>query len=112
MATQQPDHDPQETQEWLDALQSVLDKEGAPRAHFLMDQLIHHARMAGDDMPISATTPYLNTIPLDKEERSAGNFELEHPDALERDGHRDERQQGVVRVGRPHRQLRFGRDLV
>ena len=78
MATQQPDHDPQETQEWLDALQSVLDKEGAQRAHFLMDQLIHHARMAGDDMPISATTPYINTIPVDKEERSAGNFELEH----------------------------------
>jgi pyruvate dehydrogenase E1 component len=78
MATQQPDHDPIETQEWLDALQSVLDNEGAARAHFLMDQLIHKARMAGDDMPISATTPYLNTIPLEKEERSAGNFELEH----------------------------------
>jgi pyruvate dehydrogenase E1 component len=43
-----------------------------------MDQLIHHARMAGDDMPISATTPYINTIPLEKEERSAGNMELEH----------------------------------
>jgi pyruvate dehydrogenase E1 component len=78
MATQIPDQDPQETQEWLDALQSVLEKEGATRAHFLMDQLIHHARMAGDDMPISATTPYLNTIPVDKEERSGGNMELEH----------------------------------
>jgi pyruvate dehydrogenase E1 component len=78
MATLQPDNDPQETQEWLDALQSVLEKEGAARAHFLMDQLIHHARMAGDDMPISATTPYINTIPVDKEERSAGNHELEH----------------------------------
>jgi pyruvate dehydrogenase E1 component len=78
MATQIPDHDPQETQEWLDALQSVLDKEGAQRAHFLMDQLIQKARKAGDDMPISATTPYLNTISAEKEERSAGNHELEH----------------------------------
>ncbi len=81
MATQQPeklDHDPLETQEWLDSLQSVLEKEGAARAHFLLDQLIHHARMAGDDMPISATTPYLNTISCDKEERSPGNKELEH----------------------------------
>ncbi|GAB4122429.1 MAG: pyruvate dehydrogenase (acetyl-transferring), homodimeric type [Sideroxydans sp.] len=78
MAQQQPDYDPQETQEWLESLQSVLEKEGAERAHFLIDQLIHHARLAGDDMPISATTPYLNTIPLDKEERSPGNFELEH----------------------------------
>jgi pyruvate dehydrogenase E1 component len=73
-----PDYDPQETQEWLDSLQSVLEKEGSDRAHFLIDQLIHHARLAGDDMPISATTPYINTIPQDKEERSAGNFELEH----------------------------------
>jgi len=74
----QPDHDPQETQEWLDSLQSVLEKEGGDRAHFLIDQLIHHARLAGDDMPISATTPYINSIPLDKEERSPGNKELEH----------------------------------
>lgn len=73
-----PDYDPQETQEWLESLQSVLEKEGAARAHFLLDQLIHHARLAGDDMPISATTPYLNTIPLDKEQRSTGNLELEH----------------------------------
>lgn len=78
MATQLPDYDPQETQEWLDALQSVLDKEGGDRAHFLIDQLINHARLAGDDLPISATTPYINSIPLDKEERSSGNKELEH----------------------------------
>ncbi len=78
MATQIPDHDPQETQEWLESLQSVLEKEGAQRAHFLLDQLINHARLAGDDMPISATTPYVNTIKLDKEERSSGNHELEH----------------------------------
>ncbi|HLY96767.1 MAG TPA: pyruvate dehydrogenase (acetyl-transferring), homodimeric type, partial [Sideroxyarcus sp.] len=78
MATDQPDYDPQETQEWLDALDSVLKNEGAERAHYLISQLIHQARMAGDDMPISATTPYLNTIPLDKEERSPGNKELEH----------------------------------
>ncbi len=78
MATQQNDYDPQETQEWLDALQSVLEKEGPARAHYLLDQLINHARLAGDDVPISATTPYINTIPVDKEERSAGNHELEH----------------------------------
>ncbi|MFZ5503699.1 MAG: pyruvate dehydrogenase (acetyl-transferring), homodimeric type [Pseudomonadota bacterium] len=78
MATQLPDHDPQETQEWLDSLRSVLEKEGAQRAHFLIDQLIRHARLAGDDVPISATTPYINSIPLEKEERSSGNHELEH----------------------------------
>jgi len=78
MATPQNDYDPQETREWLEALQSVLENEGAERAHYLLDQLINHARLAGDDMPISATTPYVNTIPVDKEERSPGNHELEH----------------------------------
>ena len=78
MATPQNDYDPQETREWLEALQSVLENEGAERAHYLLDQLINHARLAGDDMPISATTPYVNTIAVDKEERSPGNHELEH----------------------------------
>ena len=78
MAMQLPDYDPQETQEWLDALDSVLKNEGAERAHFLISQLIHQARIAGDDIPISATTPYINSIPLDKEQRSTGNMELEH----------------------------------
>ncbi|WP_035382998.1 pyruvate dehydrogenase (acetyl-transferring), homodimeric type [Ferriphaselus sp. R-1] len=81
MSTQQPqtvDLDPQETQEWLDALRSVLENEGSERAHFLLDQLIDHARLAGDDMPISDTTPYVNTIPVSREQRSTGNHELEH----------------------------------
>jgi len=73
-----PDYDPQETQEWVEALDSVLKHEGPERANFLISQLIIQARKAGDDMPISATTPYLNTIPLDKEERSTGNHDMEH----------------------------------
>ena len=73
-----PDIDPQETQEWLEALASVLENEGPQRAHFLITQLVDKARLAGADLPISETTPYLNTIPLDKEERSSGIHELEH----------------------------------
>ncbi|MBI4937114.1 MAG: pyruvate dehydrogenase (acetyl-transferring), homodimeric type, partial [Nitrosomonadales bacterium] len=73
-----PDIDPQETQEWLDALASVLQHEGPQRAHFLIEQLIAQARLAGTDLPVSATTPYLNTIPPDKEQRSSSNHELEH----------------------------------
>ncbi|OGT14964.1 MAG: pyruvate dehydrogenase (acetyl-transferring), homodimeric type [Gallionellales bacterium RIFCSPHIGHO2_02_FULL_57_16] len=73
-----PDNDPQETREWLDALESVLENEGAERAHFLLDQLIDKARSAGAGVPFSATTPYCNTIPPEKEQRSAGNHELEH----------------------------------
>jgi len=73
-----PDYDPQETQEWLDALESVLKHEGAERAHFLLAQMIDKARSAGAGVPFSATTPYVNTIPLEQEERSTGNFDMEH----------------------------------
>ena len=73
-----PDVDPQETQEWLDAIASVLENEGPERAHFLIERMIVQARLGGADMPISATTPYLNTIPTDQEQRSSGDEELEH----------------------------------
>jgi pyruvate dehydrogenase E1 component len=73
-----PDVDPQETREWLDAIESVLKNEGAERAHFLIDQMIARARKDGADMPISATTPYVNTIAIDKEDRPLGNQDLEH----------------------------------
>jgi len=73
-----PDIDPQETQEWLDALDSVLEHEGPERASYLISQLVNKAGMAGTDLPVCATSPYLNTIPPDKEERSSGNHELEH----------------------------------
>ena len=73
-----PDNDSQETQEWLDALDSVLEHESADRAHYLISQLVRKAHLAGVALPISTITPYLNTIPLDKEQRSVGNHELEH----------------------------------
>jgi len=74
----QPDIDPQETQEWLDALDSVIVNEGGERAHFLLERLIEKARRSGAYLPYSATTAYINTIPTGKEERSPGNNAIEH----------------------------------
>jgi len=75
------DVDAQETREWLDALSAVIGADGADegraRAHFLLEQLIDHARQAGIDMPFSANTAYVNTIPPDQEERTPGNVEIE-----------------------------------
>ena len=73
-----PDIDPQETQEWLEALESVLLNEGAERAHYLLEKLIEKARRSGAYLPYSAKTAYTNTIPPGKEERSPGNYALEH----------------------------------
>ncbi|URI11152.1 pyruvate dehydrogenase (acetyl-transferring), homodimeric type [Aquincola tertiaricarbonis] len=71
------DSDHQETREWLDALSAVIGTEGGERAHFLLEQLIDHARQAGIDVPFSANTAYVNTIPADQEERCPGNIEIE-----------------------------------
>lgn len=56
------DADAQETREWLDALSAVIDTEGRDRGHFLLEQLLEHARQHGVDQPFSATTGYVNTI--------------------------------------------------
>lgn len=71
------DIDPQETQEWLDALEAVLANEGAERAHFLLEKLIAQARGAGAYLPYSANTAYVNTIPLSKEKHIPGDAGLE-----------------------------------
>jgi len=73
-----PDTDPQETQEWLEALDGVLKHEGAQRAHFLLEQLVDKARRSGAYIPFSANTAYLNTIPPESEEHMPGDGALEH----------------------------------
>ena len=77
MAEQEKDIDPQETREWLEALESILEREGVDRAHFILEQLIAKARKSGAYLPYSATTAYLNTIPPAKEERSPGDPGIE-----------------------------------
>jgi pyruvate dehydrogenase E1 component len=72
-----PDLDPQETQEWLDALDGVLENEGAERAHYLLERLIDKARRSGASLPFSANTAYLNTIPLTKQPRFPGDKAME-----------------------------------
>ncbi|CAM5250420.1 Pyruvate dehydrogenase E1 component [Streptomyces xanthochromogenes] len=70
------DVDQQETQEWLDALEAVLDREGAER-HFLIESLIDEARRNGAYIPYSPNTAYVNTIPPGLEPAYPGNLVLE-----------------------------------
>ncbi len=72
-----PDHDSQETREWLEALDGVLATEGPDRAHFLIEALIDRARRSGAYLPFSANTAYINTIPVEKQVRLPGDFNLE-----------------------------------
>ena len=71
------DSDPLETQEWLDALEAVIDREGPERAHYLLEQMIETSRRSGAHIPFSANTAYVNTIPTQLEARSPGNAEFE-----------------------------------
>ena len=72
-----PDSDQQETQEWLDALEAVIEREGPERAHFLLEQLIDKSRRSGASLPYKADTEYVNTIPPHLETPNPGNHEYE-----------------------------------
>jgi pyruvate dehydrogenase E1 component len=72
------DVDPEETQDWLDALDGVMAAEGPERAHFLIEALIDKARRAGANLPYKATTAYLNTIHPSDEAHNPGDQELEY----------------------------------
>ena len=75
--TEQHDSDPQETQEWLDALDAVIANEGLERAHFLLEKMIDDARRSGANLPFSNVTAYLNTIPTHLQEAHPGDTALE-----------------------------------
>ena len=72
------DHDPAETQEWVDSLRAVLQHAGPDRARYLLGKLREEALLTGTMPPFLATTPYRNTIPPQAEAKSPGNRELEH----------------------------------
>ena len=71
------DSDPQETREWLEALESVIELEGKDRAHYLLETLIEQARLAGSDIPFSAETAYINTITIPQQAQYVGDTSLE-----------------------------------
>ncbi|HEX6137107.1 MAG TPA: pyruvate dehydrogenase (acetyl-transferring), homodimeric type, partial [Casimicrobiaceae bacterium] len=72
------DHDPVETQEWIDSLRAVVRHAGVERARFLLANLRDEARRSGAQLPFTATTPYVNTIAPEREERSPGDRAIEH----------------------------------
>ena len=67
----------QETQDWLDSFNDLLARSGSERAQRLLRDLQTHAQRAGVTMPFSANTPYINTIPTDKQPAYPGDRELE-----------------------------------
>ena len=74
----EPDLDPQETGEWLDALASVIEGEGVERAHYLIERLIDQMRRSGAHLPYKTTTAYINSIHPSEETEMPGEPGIEH----------------------------------
>ncbi len=71
------DFDPIETTEWLDSLESVLDREGEERARYLLTRLADRLRRDGMQAPFSISTPHRNTIPVHREAPMPGDLFME-----------------------------------
>ena len=74
---QLPDIDPQETGEWLDSLDSVIEIGGRSRARYLLARLMERAREQGVGVPAMVTSDYINTIPPEQEPWFPGDEVLE-----------------------------------
>src|ERR1700730_14982545 len=74
-AAAQPD--PQETREWLDALDGVIEHEGPGRASELVRAIVERAATRGVRTPAAQTTPYVNTIPVDQQAPFPGDHDIE-----------------------------------
>ncbi|HEV3153949.1 MAG TPA: pyruvate dehydrogenase (acetyl-transferring), homodimeric type [Candidatus Baltobacteraceae bacterium] len=72
-----PQPDPQETREWIDAIQGVLEHEGRGRAQELIGSIVEAAQRGGVHVSLGLTTPYINTISPSEQPPFPGNDELE-----------------------------------
>jgi pyruvate dehydrogenase E1 component len=71
------DIDRDETQDWLDSLAAVIERDGLPRAEYLLAQLIESGRRAGGRFHTLHTTPYRNTIPVEAQPPYPGDLDIE-----------------------------------
>ncbi|MEL7465620.1 MAG: pyruvate dehydrogenase (acetyl-transferring), homodimeric type [Pseudomonadota bacterium] len=71
------DIDPVETQEWREAIEDVIERDGPDRAHALLDTAVATARENGANLPFGSTTAYQNTIPADQQPAFPGDIDME-----------------------------------
>ncbi len=77
LPTQLPDIDPDETQEWLDSLDALLNERGRTRARYVMLKLLERARESNVGVPALRSTDYINTIPPEREPWFPGDEDIE-----------------------------------
>jgi pyruvate dehydrogenase E1 component len=77
LADQTGDMDPQETAEWRDAFQSLVAAQGPARARFILDQLAVLARNPAVAWSPELVTPYVNTVPVERQPVFPGDLAIE-----------------------------------
>ncbi len=77
LPTQLPDIDPDETQDWIDSFDALLDERGRERARYVMLRLLERARQKQVGVPALRSTDYINTIPPEREPWFPGDEEIE-----------------------------------
>ena len=77
LPSQTPDVDPEETAEWLESLDAVLEKAGRGRARYLMLKMLERAREKNVGVPALRSTDYVNTIPASREPDFPGDEHIE-----------------------------------
>jgi pyruvate dehydrogenase E1 component len=71
------DKDPNETEEWLESLDGLIETGGESRAEYILEQLVDHAATKQLSLPLTLNTPYVNTIDVNDEPEFPGNEEIE-----------------------------------
>ncbi|MFP6809393.1 MAG: pyruvate dehydrogenase (acetyl-transferring), homodimeric type [Pseudomonadales bacterium] len=71
------DEDPVETQEWVQAINSVIEAGGVERAQYILQQMSAKVTETGAQLPYAINTPYRNTIPVENEARMPGDLFME-----------------------------------
>lgn len=77
LLSQVPDFDPEETGEWVESLDGLIDDRGGPRARYVLLSLLKRARERNVAVPTSLNTPYVNTIGVHEEPYFPGDEVME-----------------------------------
>ncbi|MGP9617048.1 pyruvate dehydrogenase (acetyl-transferring), homodimeric type [Arthrobacter sp. AOP36-A1-22] len=77
LTSQLPDRDPEETAEWIESFDGLVEAQGTERAQFIVRSLLQRAGAQSVGVPMVTTTDYVNTIPVDQEPEFPGHEETE-----------------------------------
>jgi pyruvate dehydrogenase E1 component len=77
LLSQVPDVDPEETSEWVESIDGLIDDKGGPRARYVLLNMLKRARERNVAIPADLNTPYVNTIGVHEEPYFPGDEVLE-----------------------------------